>query len=157
MLECKMFLYNMHTFIYYFKSLCKGKNYVLKMIAYFNGSQFYVPYEGGELDFQKLLGKFPGLPWAKYKVKKHLPGNNFTGAQTNLDKRLFSNQPVPASEPINRIDAAAMRHDILYRDNKDLEARHAADRRMIQELDAIRNPTMHERFDQAIVKKVTSY
>ena len=82
------------------------------MIVYFNGSQFNVPYEGSELDFQKLLGKFPGLPWAKYKGEKHLPGHNFTGAQTNLDKRLINNQPVPGSEPINRVDAAAMRHDI---------------------------------------------
>ena len=46
-----------------------------------------------------------------------------------------------------------MRHDIAYRDNKDLETRHAADRKMIQELDAIQNPTMRERFDRAIVKK----
>ena len=30
-----------------------------------------------------------------------------------------------------------MRHDIAYRDNKNLETRHAADRKMIQELDAI--------------------
>ena len=63
------------------------------------------------------------------------------------------NQPVPGSGPINRVDAAAMRHDIAYRDNKDLETRHAADRKMIQELDAIQNPTMRERFDRAIVKK----
>ena len=123
------------------------------MIVHFNGSQFNVPYEGGELDFQKLLGKFPGLPWAKYKGKKHLPGHNFTGAQTNLDKRLINNQPVPGSEPINKVDAASMRHDIAYRDNKDLKTRHAADRKMIQELDAIQNPTMRERFDRAIVKK----
>ena len=69
----------------------------LKMLpCHFYGMNFKIPelkenqsvkqYLGGELDFQKLLGKFPGLPWAKYKGEKHLPGHNFTGAQTDLTK-----------------------------------------------------------------------
>ncbi len=109
---------------------------------------------GGELDFQKLLGKFPGLPWAKYKGEKHLPGHNFTGAQTNLDKRLDQNNNVIDNNyPINRIDQAAMKHDIFYRDNEDLNARHTADKIMIQELNAIENPTLRENFERMIVKK----
>ena len=88
---------------------------------------------GGELDFQKLLGKFPGLPWAKYKGEKHLPGHNFTGAQTDLIQRLDDNNNVKDNNyPINRVDTAAKRHDIFYRDHDDLSERHEADRRMIQ-------------------------
>ena len=134
------------------------------LLIHFYGNNFKIPqlkenqsvkqYLGRELDFQKLLGKFPGLPWAKYKGEKHLPGHNFTGAQTNLDKRLDENNNVKdGNYPINRIDQAAMKHDIFYRDNEDLNARHEADKRMIQELDAIENPTMRERFERLIVKK----
>ena len=54
---------------------------------------------------------------------------------------------------MNRIDAAAMKHDIFYRDHDDLTERHKADRIMIQELDAIEKPTLRERFERAIVKK----
>ena len=62
---------------------------------------------------------------------------------------------------VNRIDEAAMRHDyglevhgynIIYRD-KDLQTPHNADRRMIQELDAIQNLTIRERLELFIVKK----
>ena len=53
--------------------------------------------------------------------------------------------------PINRVDATTMRYDIFHRDNDDLFSRHKADRRMIQELNANRNPSLRERFERAIV------
>ena len=74
----------------------------MELSIQFNGHRYTAPYNGGELDFQKLLGAFPGLPWAKHKGEKHLPGHNFTGAQTNLDKRLDANDnPLKDSFPIN--------------------------------------------------------
>ena len=95
------------------------------------------------------------MPWAKYKGEKHLPGHNFTGAQTDLIQRLDDNNNVKDNNyPINRVDAAAKRHDIFYRDHDDLSERHEADRRMIQELDAIQNPTMREKLERVVVKKV---
>ena len=51
---------------------------------HWNGTNIKIPkikenqsikqFMGEELDFQKRLDKFPGLPWAKYKGEKHLPG-----------------------------------------------------------------------------------
>lgn len=97
-------------------------------------------------DIQKALTNLPGLPWAKYSKEKHMPGHQFTGANTNLEKRLNPDDtPKPDSIPVNRVDWAAYRHDLAYRDNKDIESRHAADKKMIQELDAIENPSFKER------------
>ena len=65
------------------------------LTCHFYGMNFKIPQSvGGELDFQKLLGKFPSLPWAKYKGEKHLPQHNFTGAQTDLTQRLDENNNV---------------------------------------------------------------
>ena len=44
-----------------------------------------------------------------------------------------------------------MRHDIIYMDNKNLQTRHAADRKMLQEINSIPNPSLRERLDRAIV------
>ena len=130
----------------------QGRHAQIPLIKENQSAKQYI--EGGELDFQKLLGKFPGLPWAKYKGEKHLPGHNFTGAQTDLKQRLDENNNVKdGNYPLNRVDAAAMRHDIFYRDHDDLTERHEADRIMIQELDTIQNPSLRERFERAIVKK----
>ena len=72
--------------------------------CHFYGANFKIPpiKEGGELDFQKLLGKFPSLPWAKYKGEKHLPGHNFTGAQTDLIQRLDDNNNVKDNKLSNK-------------------------------------------------------
>lgn len=110
--------------------------------------------EGGKIDFHNILSKLPGMPWAKYKGEKHLPSYNFLGPQTALDKRLDSDgNPLPHSVPINRVDAAAYRHDLAYRDaGETLEAKHQADRQMIEELDAISNPSLRERIDRFLTK-----
>lgn len=109
---------------------------------------------GSGLDVHSLLAKLPGLPWGRYKGEKHLPGHNFTGAQTNLDKRLDADDaPKPDSKPVNRVDEAAMYHDIAYRDAPDLQAKHKADREMIERLDAIEKPTFKERVERFFVKK----
>ncbi|ESO87074.1 hypothetical protein LOTGIDRAFT_154564 [Lottia gigantea] len=79
-------------------------------------------------DIQKSLGSLPGFPWAKYPGEKHLPGHNYTGPGTRLDLRLDQNdKPKPGEEPGNRVDAAALKHDILYR-NKDITSRHEAEK-----------------------------
>lgn len=107
-------------------------------------------WKGG--DIQKALGSLPG--WGKYSKEKHLPGHVFSGPGTNLEKRLNADDtPKADSIPINRVDLAAYHHDLAYRDNKDIESRHAADRKMIQELDAIENPSFRERVERMLVKK----
>ena len=45
----------------------------------------------------------------------HLPGHNFTGPVTKLDKRLNPDgTPKEWSIPINRVDNAAYHHDLCY-------------------------------------------
>ena len=115
-----LFLFFFLFFSFYYKidfnsSLSRGQILKSPHMKQDHSAKQYI--EGGELDFQKLLGKFPGLPWAKYKGEKHLPGHNFTGAQTDLKQRLDENNNVKdGNYPVNRVDAAAMRHDIFYRD-----------------------------------------
>ena len=62
------------------------------------------------------LYKLPGLPWAKYSGEKHLFNHSFTGPETRLDLQLNSDD-TPITKPINRVDAAAYKHDLVYRDH----------------------------------------
>ncbi|ESO91850.1 hypothetical protein LOTGIDRAFT_163209 [Lottia gigantea] len=108
----------------------------------------------GSGDIQKSLGSLPGFPWAKYPGEKHLPGHNYTGPGTRLDLRLDENdKPKLGEETVNRVDAAALKHDILYR-NKDIKFRHEADKQMITELENIPNPTFKERMERALIIKL---
>ena len=102
----------------------------------------YWLYNGG--DIQRFSNILPGLPWAKYPGEKHLFNHSFTGPGTQLDLRLNSDD-TPITKPINRVDAAAYKHDLVYRDHVDLESRHVADLQMIQELESIPNPTFCEK------------
>ena len=48
-------------------------------------------------------------------IEMHLPGYNFAGPGTNLKKRLNPDlTPKEWSKPINRVDEAAINHDICY-------------------------------------------
>ena len=83
--------------------------------------------------------------------EKHLPGHSFTGPGTNLGKRLNDDlTPKDFSKPINRVDEAAMWHDIKYI-NESKEARQQADNEMIDELQNIHNPTFREKVERGIV------
>jgi len=114
-------------------------------------------YLGGGLDIQKFITKLsPGLPWAKYRGEYHIPGHNFSGPGTSLIHRmnLKTGQPYPNSRPINRVDLASSKHDLLYYKYKDLPRRHQADLQMIQELQNIPNPTLREKIERAFVIKI---
>lgn len=89
----------------------------------------------------------------------HLPGHNFTGPGTQLlrgKKRLNDDLTYKEwSKPINKVDEAAYRHDVCYLENKDTKTRNeVCDTNMINELDAISNPTIRERIDRAVVKPI---
>ena len=81
----------------------------------------------------------------------HVPGYNFCGPGTNLSKRLDSNDN-PITKPVNGIDRACMKHDITYRDNKDLATRHVADARLIGDLNALDNLKLTEKFTRGFIK-----
>jgi len=95
------------------------------------------------------------LPWSKFPAEMHLPGHNFTGPGTKLNKRLNPDgTPKSWSKPVNRVDSAAYRHDLAYARHSDTASRIAADRKMINELEKIPNPTLKERMERAIVKPI---
>ena len=95
------------------------------------------------------------LPWTKFPGEMHLPGHNFTGPGTNLDKRLNPNgSPKPCSKPTNRVDGAAYRHDLANARHSATAKRIVADKKMIKELDEIVNPTLKGRMERAIVKPI---
>jgi len=84
----------------------------------------------------------------------HMPGHNFTGPGTRLDRRLNSDlTPREWSKPINKIDTAAYHHDLCYAKHQDTKtSNELCDKEMLQELDEINKPTLRERIDKGIVK-----
>lgn len=92
----------------------------------------------------------------KLPFEMHLPGHNFTGPGTRLAKRLKSDgTPQDWSKPINRIDSAAYKHDLCYRDNPSTETRNSkCDKGMLKEMGSIYNPTIRERMERGLVSKI---
>ena len=87
----------------------------------------------------------------------HLPGHNFTGPGTKLNKRLNSDlTPKKWSKPINRVDKAAYHHDVCYLKNDDTATRNAVcDKNMLKELEGIYNPTIREKMECGLVSSLT--
>ena len=77
----------------------------------------------------------------------HLPGHNFTGPFTRLVERIKR-----GDNPVNRVDAAAMKHDITYYENEDTSKRHTADEELLDDLDDIENPTFREKLERKLVR-----
>jgi len=98
--------------------------------------------------FNKIVNKLPfELP---------LPGHNFTGPGTRLDKRLNPDlTPKNWSNPINRVDTAAYHHDVCYAKKYNRKTRNEiCDKQMIQQLDGINKPSLRERLDRSIVRNL---
>jgi hypothetical protein len=84
--------------------------------------------------------------------EKHLPGMRYCGPGTRLDLRLdIDGNPLPGNDPIDRVDKAAMKHDIAYSKHDDLRHRNQADKEMLKDLINIEQPTCRERFERCIV------
>ena len=81
----------------------------------------------------------------------HVPGYNFCGPGTKLSERLDSNDN-PITRPVNAIDKACMKHDIAYRDNKDLRSRQKADVKLIHDLNSLHNLKLMEKFTRGLIK-----
>ena len=92
----------------------------------------------------------------KLPFEMHLPGHNFTGPGTKLNKRLNADlTPKGWSKPINRVDKAAYHHDLCYVQNKDTGTRNSVcDKSMISELKGIVNPSLREKLDKSIVERI---
>ena len=98
--------------------------------------------------FNKAVSKLP--------FELHLPGHNFTGPGTRLDRRLNPDlTPKDWSKPINRVDTAAYHHDLCYAKHQDRKARNDnCDRDMVRELDEITSPTLRERLERGLVRNL---
>ena len=86
----------------------------------------------------------------------HLPGHNFTGPATKLNKRLNPDgTPKEWSMPINRVENEAYHHDLCYSKHDDTKTwNEICDQTMLGELSGIVNPTLRERIDKSIVGKL---
>lgn len=93
-----------------------------------------------------------GIPFKNW----HLPGHNYTGPFTELDKRLDKNDnPLPGYEPFNQIDEVAMKHDICYRESdKGVTTRKECDKEMLTNLDKMKTKGIREKLDYLVVKPV---
>ena len=59
--------------------------------------------------------------------------------------------PKPTCKPVDRIDEAALRHDIYYRERPSERERIAGDDVMLQEIRELPHPTLRERLERIIV------
>ena len=81
------------------------------MICGTTKTQFIKMQKGGSL-LNKFINNLP--------VEMHLPGHNFMGPGTKLNKRLNPDlTPKKWSKPVNRVDKAAYHHDVCYLKNND--------------------------------------
>ena len=95
------------------------------------------------------------LPWAKFPGEMHLPGMNFAGPGTNLDARLNPDGSYKEwSKPVDRVDNAAYLHDLAYQHFQDTATRNVADRMMLEQMKAIKNPSLRERAERAIIRPI---
>lgn len=81
----------------------------------------------------------------------HLPGYQYCGPGTKLEKRLARGEP-----GINKLDKACKTHDIAYSQYIDLEHRHAADKILSEEANKVKNESdrnWKEKLAAATVKK----
>ena len=84
--------------------------------------------------------------------EKHLPGMQYCGPGTRLDLKLNEDgTPKPGFEPVDRVDEAALKHDLAYSRHSDLKHRNQADKDMLKDLMSIERPTCRERLEKCIV------
>ena len=78
----------------------------------------------------------------------------YCGPGTRTDLRLNEdNTPKDWSLPINKVDDVCLRHDIAYKDTTK-EVRHAADRKMVEELSNLTNLNFDEKAARLLVKPI---
>lgn len=85
----------------------------------------------------------------------HLPGMNFCGPGTDLNARLNEDgTPKVHSMPVDRVDEAALRHDKFYGEHHTMKERLRGDKQMLDEINAIENPTCRECLERFLVNVV---
>src|SRR5271156_1151259 len=98
-----------------------------------------------DLDIVDVLNTvFPG--------EKHLPGMRYCGPGTSLNLRVDENgKPFPGNEPVDRVDEAALKHDLAYKKHDDLRHRHMADKECCTTYIILRNPPVVKEWSDALL------
>src|SRR5215211_8366755 len=120
----------------------KNKRWRLKAICVICGSwksKFIKDPKGG--DIVDEIGKHVG--------EIHFPGSNYQGPGTKFTDRILR-----GDKPVDRVDEAAMHHDLAYHIYKDKDKRHEADRKLLADIDSIQNPTFKEKLKAMTTKAV---
>jgi hypothetical protein len=123
----------------------KTKNNRLRLISnccicHTKKSTFAKPQRTGG-DIVDIIGKTIG--------EVHFPGSNYLGPGTKFMERLNRKD-----QPVDRVDENAMHHDLAYHMHSDKKSRHVADRKLLQDNDAIENPTFKEKVKRVATKAV---
>src|SRR3954452_11766516 len=124
------------------KHQTKNKRWILKAICVICGSKkakFIKEPKGG--DIVDEIGKHVG--------EIHFPGSNYLGPGTKFKERIKQ-----GVKPVDRVDEAAMHHDLAYHIHKDKDKRHEADRKLLADIDSIQNPTFKEKLKALTTKAV---
>ena len=128
------------------ESVTKNNRSILKGTCEICGSKkctFIKSKVGGDI-VSSLISKIPvELHLRTLKGKKY----SFCGPNTNLEARLNPDDtPKEWSKPINKVDEVCLKHDLAYRDS-DLGkgTRHEADKKMLQELDHLKDLNINEK------------
>ncbi|KAJ8912583.1 hypothetical protein NQ315_005746 [Exocentrus adspersus] len=78
---------------------------------------FFMPLHYGEGVLNTLINKLP--------FELHIPGYQFCGPGTKLEKRLLKGQ-----KGVHPLDSACRQHDIAYSQSSSLQDRHKADKEL---------------------------
>ena len=108
----------------------------------------FIKADVGKGVVNKLINNLP--------FEAHLPGHNFTGPGTKLNRRLNEDlTPKPWSIPINRVDdSAIVMIYVMRRTEMQRLENEVCDKTMLGELKDINNPRGREKIDKALVQKI---
>jgi len=115
--------------------------------------RFIKPDKSGGDIVSSVISKIPvEFHLRTLKGKKY----SFCGPNTKLDERLNPDDtPKEWSKPINKVDEVCLHHDLAYRDSDlGLGTRHDADKRMLEELENLKDLNLSEKLARAVIKPI---
>src|SRR5207253_3484026 len=104
---------------------------------------YFVRQKTGKGLLNKAINSLP--------IELHLPGYQYCGPGTKLEKRLARGDP-----GINALDRACQMHNIAYNENSELDKRHKADKMLASAAQSVRedpNNGWKEKLAATLVKK----
>jgi hypothetical protein len=121
----------------------KGSEYILRVVSSLTNGIL----KTGSGIFNTLLNKLSNV-----MPELHLKGYKFCGPFTKLARRLLR-----GDEPLHKLDAGCMKHDIYYRDHEGTKERHIADKELetlAEERSLASDADVHEKNNAAFIRTV---